>query len=150
MSTPQYGPPDGLQRVEIEEPTPKDNENLVRVRAASVNPVDFHNLRGRPLFMRLSLGLLKPKDKRLGVDLAGVVEAVGRDVTRFKPGDEVFGARNDDLLALRELIEAGKVTPVIDRFYRLGETAAAIRYLETGRARGKVVVGAVETAVRGC
>ena len=307
----RYGSPDALQLAEVEKPAPKDNEILIRVRAASVNPVDFHDMRGRPLLMRLSSGLLRPKEIRLGVDLVGVVEAVGQDVTRFKPGDEVFGARNgalaeyvvttgkalalkpahvtfeqaaavpvagftalqglrdhgrlqpgrhvlvngasggvgtfavqiakalgatvtgvtstrnvdlvrglgadrvidytreeyttgrerydlvldcvgnhspaanrrimtpdgvyvmvagalrhiagtllrtrlgrrdsamfmaqtnnDDLLALKEWIEAGKVTSVIDRCYPLGETAAAIRYLETGRARGKVVVTA--------
>ena len=91
---PQYGPPDVLQLAEIDKPIPKDNEILIRVHAASVNPLDFHGLRGKPAFTRLQTGLLKPRNPRLGVDLAGTVEAVGKDVTRFRPGDEVFGARN--------------------------------------------------------
>lgn len=65
---------------------------MIRVRAASVNPLDWRVMRGRPYFMRIMTGLRRPKDTRLGVDVAGEVEAVGRNVTRFKPGDEVFGA----------------------------------------------------------
>ena len=87
----QYGPPEVLQFKEFAKPAPADNEVLVKVRAASVNPLDWHFMRGEPLFIRLMLGLRKPKDTRLGVDVAGVVEAVGRNVTQFKPGDEVFG-----------------------------------------------------------
>src|SRR5262252_1176813 len=86
----QYGPPDVLQFTEVEKPTPKDNEVLIKVRAASVNPLDLFTMRGAPL-IRLIPGLRTPKDKRLGVDVAGQVEAVGRNVTQFKPGDEVFG-----------------------------------------------------------
>ncbi len=87
----KYGPPDVLQFREIATPAPTDDEVLIRVRAASANPLDWHFMRGEPWFIRLMLGLRKPKDKRLGVDVAGVVEAVGRNVTLFKPGDEVFG-----------------------------------------------------------
>ena len=85
-----YGPPDVLQCEEIEKPTPGDDEVLIKVRAASVNPVD-RLFRGRPYLVRIKIGLSKPKDTRLGRDVAGVVEAVGRNVTQFKPGDEVFG-----------------------------------------------------------
>jgi len=88
----RYGPPDVLQIKDVEKPVPKDNEVLIRVRAASVNPLDWHFMRGTPYFLRMMTGLRKPKDKRLGVDVAGQVEAVGRNVTQLKPGDEVFGA----------------------------------------------------------
>ena len=87
-----YGSPDVLRLEEIEKPVPNDNQVLVRVRAASVNPLDWHYMEGTPYFVRLLTGLRKPKDTRLGVDVAGQVEAVGRNVTQFKPGDEVFGA----------------------------------------------------------
>jgi NADPH:quinone reductase-like Zn-dependent oxidoreductase len=86
-----YGSPDVLRCEEIEKPTVGDHEILIEVRAASVNPHDWHFMRGTPYFVRIMSGLHKPKDKRLGVDVAGQVEAVGRNVTQFKPGDEVFG-----------------------------------------------------------
>jgi NADPH:quinone reductase-like Zn-dependent oxidoreductase len=86
----KYGPPDGLQFTEVEKPIPKDNEVLIKIRAASVNPLDLFTMRGAPL-IRLIPGLRAPKDKRLGVDVAGQIEAAGRNVTQFKPGDEVFG-----------------------------------------------------------
>jgi NADPH:quinone reductase-like Zn-dependent oxidoreductase len=87
----KYGSPDVMQFKEIATPAPADDEVLIRVRATSVNPLDWHFMRGEPWFMRLMTGLRKPKDKRLGVDVAGVVEAVGRHVTEFKPGDVIFG-----------------------------------------------------------
>jgi NADPH:quinone reductase-like Zn-dependent oxidoreductase len=85
-----------LKLEEIEKPTPADNEVLVRVRAASVNPADGHLIRGAWL-MRPMSGMRKPKNTRFGTDFAGVVEAVGKNVTDFKPGDEVFGAKNGAL-----------------------------------------------------
>src|SRR6185369_16835706 len=88
----RYGPPEVLQLEEVEKPVPADDEVLVRVRAASANPLDWHFMRGEPRFMRLMTGLAKPRLARLGVDAAGVVEAAGRGVTAFEPGDEVFGA----------------------------------------------------------
>ncbi|MGD0793301.1 MAG: NAD(P)-dependent alcohol dehydrogenase [Terriglobales bacterium] len=87
-----YGSPDVLKCEEIEKPTVGDNEVLIRIRAASVNPADWHFMRGTPYFIRILAGLRKPKVTRLGVDVAGQVEAVGRNVTQFKPGDAVFGA----------------------------------------------------------
>jgi NADPH:quinone reductase-like Zn-dependent oxidoreductase len=87
-----YGSPAVLKCEEMEKPTAGDNEVLVKVRAASVNPLDWHFLRGTPYLLRLMAGLRQPKDKRLGVDVAGQVEAVGRNVTQFKPGDAVFGS----------------------------------------------------------
>jgi NADPH:quinone reductase-like Zn-dependent oxidoreductase len=88
----RYGSPDVLQCEEIEKPAAGNNEVLIRVRAASVNPLDWHFMRGTPYMLRLAAGLRKPKVTRLGVDVAGQVEAVGKDVTQFKPGDEVFGS----------------------------------------------------------
>src|SRR5438105_4553955 len=83
-----------LKLQDIEKPTPNDDQLLVRVRAASVNPYDWHFVEGTPKIMRaMGVGLRKPKDTRLGVDFAGTVEAVGKNVTRFKPGDEVFGGK---------------------------------------------------------
>ena len=83
-----------LKLEDIEKPVPNDDQLLVRVRAASVNPYDWHFIEGTPYIMRMmGVGLRKPKDTRLGVDFAGTVEAVGKNVTQFKPGDEVFGGR---------------------------------------------------------
>lgn len=87
----QYGSPDVLQLKEIKIPTPKDNEVLVKVHAASVNPADWHTMRAEPFLARLANGLFKPGHPGLGADLAGRVEAVGKNVTQFKVGDEVFG-----------------------------------------------------------
>src|SRR3954466_6509253 len=87
----QYGSPDVLQLQEIEKPTPRDNEVLVKIHAASANPLDWHMMRGAPFLARLDGGLFKPKHTKLGADIAGRVEAVGGSVTQFQPGDEVFG-----------------------------------------------------------
>src|SRR5215469_10203107 len=86
----QYGPPDILQFIEVEKPDPKDGEILVKVQAASVNTLDLA-MRGPLLARIITGGLLKPKDPRLGADIAGRVEAVGNNVTQVQPGDEVFG-----------------------------------------------------------
>ncbi len=87
----KYGPPDVLELQETKKPSVKEGEVLVKVHAASVNPLDWHILRATPFFARAATGLLKPKRKILGADLAGRVEAVGRNVNEFQPGDEVFG-----------------------------------------------------------
>ena len=86
-----YGSADVLDYGEVDKPVPADNEILVKLRTAAVNPLDWHYMRGSPYIMRLGSGLGRPKDSRLGVDFAGTVEAVGSAVTRFRPGDEVFG-----------------------------------------------------------
>ena len=88
----EYGGPEVLTLADIEKPTPTDNQVLVKVRAASLNPLDL-TIRGLWL-LRPMLGMRKPKETRLGVDYAGTVEAVGKNVTQFKPGDEVFGGKN--------------------------------------------------------
>ncbi len=244
----RYGGPEVLSVAEIAKPSPKDDEVLIRVRAAALNPLDWHFVRGAPFLVRLMTGLRKPRSSQLGVDVAGEVEAVGKNVTSFKPGDAVFGScrgtfavqiakafgttvtgvcssgnvelvraigadrvidytqddftrgaerydvildlignhplrackrllnpggvvvvvgaqrvprmlsnllqalltkkvttfvaksTKEDLTTLRELMESGKVEPVIDRTYALNEVGEAIRYVEKGHARGKVVI----------
>jgi NADPH:quinone reductase-like Zn-dependent oxidoreductase len=89
-----YGSADVLKVEEVARPAVADNEILVRIRAASVNPLDWHYLRGEPYLLRLDAGLGAPKDIRMGEDFAGTVEAVGRNVRRFKVGEDVFGARS--------------------------------------------------------
>jgi NADPH:quinone reductase-like Zn-dependent oxidoreductase len=89
----EYGLPDVLELREIAKPVAAGDEVLVRVRATSVNPVEWHTMTGVPYIARMG-GLRRPKSERLGVDFAGTVEAVGKDVTQFQPGDEVFGARD--------------------------------------------------------
>ena len=86
-----FGSPDILRCQETEKPAPVDGEVLVKVRAASINPLDWKMMKGGPILFRLLLGIGKPKVKRPGVDIAGVVEGVGRNVSEFKSGDEVFG-----------------------------------------------------------
>jgi NADPH:quinone reductase-like Zn-dependent oxidoreductase len=93
----RYGSPDVLELREIERPALTPDGILVRVRAASLNPYDWHILRGVPYLVRLMEGVRTPKEKVVGADVAGVVEAVGSDVTDFKPGDEVFGTRYGSL-----------------------------------------------------
>src|SRR5438046_3754403 len=84
-----------LKLKNIEKPVPNDDQILVKVRAASINPYDWHFVEGTPYIMlMMGVGLRKPKDIQLGVDFAGTVEAVGKNVTQFKPGDEVFGGRS--------------------------------------------------------
>ncbi len=90
----RYGSPDVLELQEIEKPIPGDDDVLVKIRTAAVNPYDWHFMRGEPYFMRMMAGLRVPKRNRLGVDYAGVVEAVGRNVTQFQPGDEVYGMQD--------------------------------------------------------
>lgn len=233
----EYGSPDDLKLQEIDKPPVDDDGVLVQVRAASVNPADWHLMRGEPYLVRLMFGLRRPKKSVPGLDVAGHVEEIGANVHEFRRGDEVFGGpggafaqyvrgrekdytvedftrsgrwhdlilnvagnrslsdlrraltpkgtlvlvgggvgreagsggsfgplvgslkvlvlsrfvgqrlrtfiakiRKEDLVFLKELIEAGKVTPVIDRAYPLNETPEAIHYLEAGHARGKVVV----------
>jgi len=87
----KYGPPEALQLKEIEKPTPTENQVLVKVHAASANALEWRGFTMSPLILRLMGGLRKPRDPKMGVDVAGTIEAVGGSVTEFKPGDEVFG-----------------------------------------------------------
>ena len=93
----RYGPPDVLELRDVNRPTIDDDSMLVRVRAASINAYDWHMMRGSPYLVRMMAGLRKPKSTAVGVDVAGEVEAVGKNVTEFRPGDEVFGSRHGSL-----------------------------------------------------
>jgi NADPH:quinone reductase-like Zn-dependent oxidoreductase len=134
-----------LRLEDIEKPVPNDDQILVKVRAASVNPLDWHFIEGTPKIMRLlGVGLRKPRETRLGVDFAGTVEGVGRNVTQFKPGDEVFGGRDGAF--------AGYVCPRADRavalkpsnvtFEQAGAVGiAGITALQALRDKGKIQQG---------
>jgi NADPH:quinone reductase-like Zn-dependent oxidoreductase len=87
----KYGSPDVLELKEVEKPTPKDNEVLIKIHAAAANPADWHLMRSDPFLARLENGLLKPKHTRLGADVAGRIEAIGKNVTQLRVGDEIFG-----------------------------------------------------------
>ena len=139
-----YGPPDALKLEDIEKPTPADDQILVKVHAAAVNPLDFHYMRGTPYIMRLDSGIGTPKNARLGVDFAGTVEAVGKNVTRFHPGDEVFGGRNGafgEYVAVREdrniVLKPANIT-----FEQAASVPiAAITALQALRDKGKIQAG---------
>ncbi len=88
-----YGPPDVLKYEDLPKPVPADDEVLVKVHAASVNPLDWHYVEGTPYLVRIDGGFGKPENPQLGVDFAGTIESVGRNAKRFKPGDEVFGGK---------------------------------------------------------
>jgi NADPH:quinone reductase-like Zn-dependent oxidoreductase len=104
-----YGSPDVVELENTAKPTPGDDRVLVKVHAASVNPLDWHYMRGKPLVMRPMSGLGKPDDIRLGVDFAGTVEAVGKNVRRFKPGDDVFGGAGGAFAEYATVREGGSV-----------------------------------------
>lgn len=138
-----YGSHAALKLENIEKPAPGAGQVLVRVRAASVNPLDFHYMRGTPYVMRLESGLRKPKVTRLGVDFAGTVEAVGTNVTQFKPGDEVFGGRTG---AFAEYVTAREQTLVMKPQNVTFEQAASVPIaaqtaLQALRDKGKVQSG---------
>ncbi len=140
----KYGSPDVLELKEVEEPTPKDDEVLVKVHAASMNAYDWHVMRGKPFLVRLmGFGLLKPKKQILGADMAGRVEAVGRNVKQFQAGDEVFGTISGsfaEYVCAREKYLALKPTNM-----SFEETAAvpmaAITALQGLRDKGQIQPG---------
>lgn len=139
-----YGSPETVKIEDVAKPTPADDEVLVKVHAAGLNPLDWHTLRGEPYLMRLSAGFGRPKDTRLGVDFAGTVEAVGKDVTRFKPGDPVFGARNGALAEYVVVKAARNVLPKSERltFEQAGSVGvAAVTALQALRDKGHVTPG---------
>ena len=138
----EYGSPDVLTLADVEKPVPNENQLLVKVRAASVNPLDL-TIRG-PWLIRPLLGLRKPKDTRVGVDYAGIVEAVGKNVTNFKPGDEVFGGR-DGALAEYVCVLADRAVapkPANMTFEQAASVpVAAITALQGLRDKGKIQAG---------
>jgi NADPH:quinone reductase-like Zn-dependent oxidoreductase len=134
-----------LKLEEVEKPVPNDDQILVKVRAASVNPYDWHFVEGTPKIMRMmGVGLRKPKDTRLGVDFAGTVEAVGKNVTQFKPGDDVFGGRGG---AFAEYVcpRAGRAVAIKPANITFEQAAsiniAGITALQAVRDQGKVQPG---------
>jgi NADPH:quinone reductase-like Zn-dependent oxidoreductase len=138
----EYGGPEVLTLADVEKPTPTDNQILVRVRAASLNPLDL-TIRG-PWLLRPMFGMRKPKETRLGVDYAGTVEAVGKNVTQFKPGDEVFGGRNG---AIAEYVCALADRAVVPKPANMtfeqaaAVPVAAITALQGLRDKGKIQSG---------
>ena len=139
----RYGPADVVGLEDVDPPTVGDDDVLVRVRAASVNPYDWHFMRGEPRFMRLRFGLRRPKDPRLGIDVAGVVEAVGPRVTGFAVGDEVFG-RCDGAFAELTAVDAGRLVhkPASVSFAQAAAaSAAAYTALQGLRDGGRIEPG---------
>jgi NADPH:quinone reductase-like Zn-dependent oxidoreductase len=139
----QYGSPDVLKYEEIEKPVPGDKEVLIKVRATSVNPIDWHFMRGKPGIVRLLTGLGKPKSPRLGVDVAGVIESVGSSVTRFKPGDAVFGSCREAFAEFARAPESSlALKPETVTFEQAGCVAvAALTALQGLRDKGHVRSG---------
>jgi len=140
-----YGSADVLNFEKVEKPKPADGEVLVKIKTAAVNPLDWHYMRGSPYIMRLmGAGIGKPKDQRLGVDFAGTVEAVGKNVTRFKPGDEVFGGGSG---AFAEFLTVADDRSIVAKPANVSfeEAAAvpiaAITALQALRDKGKIKSG---------
>jgi NADPH:quinone reductase-like Zn-dependent oxidoreductase len=139
----EYGPPDTVKVADVEKPVPNDNQLLVRVRAAALNPLDL-TIRGPIIVRLLGSGLRKPKDTRVGVDYAGTVEAVGKNVTKFKPDDEVFGGKTGAfaqyicVLANRAVV----LKPANTTFEQAASVpVAAITALQGLRDKGKIASG---------
>ena len=134
-----------LKLVDVEKPTPTDDQVLVKVRAASVNPYDWHFIEGTPKIMRMmGVGLRKPKDTRLGVDFAGTIESVGKNVTQFKPGDDVFGGRGGAFaeFVCRRAEGAVALKPASITFEQAASVnIAGITALQALRDKGKVQPG---------
>jgi NADPH:quinone reductase-like Zn-dependent oxidoreductase len=138
----RYGSPDVLELRETEQPALADDGVLVRVHAASVNPFDWHMLTGTPYLLRAQAGLRRPKSPLMGVDFAGTVEAVGKEMTRLQPGDEVYGGRNG---AFGELVCAAKTVAPKPANVTFEEAAAVpmagITALQGLRDRGGIQSG---------
>jgi NADPH:quinone reductase-like Zn-dependent oxidoreductase len=130
----RYGSPDVLELRDIDTPVVDDDSVLVRVRAASVNAYDWHMMRGLPFLVRMSEGLRKPKQPAMGVDVAGQVESVGKNVTRLRPGDEVFGSRTG---SLAEYVRGGPKSFLVPKPANLTyEQAAAVPMAATTALQG--------------
>jgi NADPH:quinone reductase-like Zn-dependent oxidoreductase len=139
-----YGAPDVLAVEVVAKPTPADDQLLVKVHAAALNPVDWHTMRGSPYLMRLSSGLGSPHDARVGVDFAGTVAAVGKSVTHFQPGDEVFGGADGAVAEYVVVRESRAVTlkPANITFEQAASVpVAAITALQGLRDKGGIKAG---------
>ena len=139
-----YGAPDVLELVDVAKPLPQDDEVLVKIRAASVNPLDWHYMRGSPYIMRLESGIGKPGDTRLGVDFAGIVETVGKDVKTFQPGDAVFGGHTGafaEFVAVRESRAVVRKPDNISFEQAAAIPIAAVTALQALRDSGKLQQG---------
>jgi NADPH:quinone reductase-like Zn-dependent oxidoreductase len=139
-----YGSPDVLKLEDLEKPVAGDDQVLVKVHAAAVNPLDWHYMRGTPYIVRLESGLGTPSNVRLGVDFAGTVEAVGKNVKRFRPGDEVFGGRNGAFAEYVTVREDRAIVPKpanVTFEQAASVPIAAITALQALRDKGKVRAG---------
>jgi len=138
----RYGPPDVLQIAEVEKPIPNENQLLIKVHAASVNAGDYRVRGGKPFLLRLVIGgLLKPKDSRLGSDVAGRVEAVGENVKQFRPGDEVFGCAHG---AFAEYVLAKEANLALKPANRSFEEAAAVPVAALTALQGYRYAGGIQ------
>ena len=136
-----YGRPDVLELAEVEKPALADDLVLVKVRAASVNPADWYGVAG-PLIVRPSTGLFKPRSDRTGIDFAGTVEAVGKNVTHVSPGDDVFGARSGALAEYVTVRDAVVAKPANLTFEEAAAVpVAAITALQGLRDKGQLQAG---------
>lgn len=140
-----YGGPEVVKLEDVPKPAPNDDQILVKIRAAAVNPLDWHYVRGIPYVARaMAMGMRKPKETRLGVDYSGTVEAVGKNVTQFKTGDEVFGGKNaafSEYLCARA-DRAVVLKPANVTFEQAaGVAVAAVTALQGLRDKGKVEPG---------
>lgn len=139
-----YGSPEVLVYDDVARPEPANNEVLVRVQAAAVNPYDWHFMRGSPYIMRLMVGVGAPKNPQMGVDFSGTVEAVGAAVTRFKPGDAVFGGADGafaDYLVVREDRAIAALPANISYEQAAGVPIAGLTALQALRDHGKLQPG---------
>jgi NADPH:quinone reductase-like Zn-dependent oxidoreductase len=139
-----YGSPDVLRLEDIAQPSPADKRMLVKVHAASVNTLDWHYMRGEPYVMRAGIGIGVPDDIHMGIDFAGTVVSVGKDVTRFKPGDEVFGGRSGAFGEYVSVAEKGSVAikPANVTFEQAAAVPiAAVTALQALRDKGKIQPG---------
>ncbi len=139
-----YGSPDVVKLEDVPKPTLEDDRILVKVHAASVNPLDWHYMRGKPYVMRPDVGMGAPEDIHLGVDFAGTVEAVGKNVTQFKPGDEVFGGADGSFAEYVKVRAAGAVAakPANLTFEQAAAMPiAAITALQALRDKGELQAG---------
>jgi len=139
-----YGGADVLMLHAVAKPLPADSEVLVRVHASSANPLDWHEMRGKPYVMRLASGLGTPTETRLGVDFAGTVEAVGRNVTRFAPGDSVFGGGSGafgEYVTVRESGAIAALPPTVSFEQAAGVGIAGVTALQAVRDHGRVARG---------